>query len=295
MGQPIKGRWAAVRTVPYASVAKWGSGINPIHEEYGSDPARTYGRFGNVPGITPPNEAQSQYMETQAPWGYQPEDLAGLDVFADPTLATRGVPHDNDDWPHVDEDTGETRANVPKESYHPWGSPGPFVTRLRSLWAGPRDTDQKVSNQIPTETVSEGWLNKPVGDPADSEPSADSQVFIQTSDVQRYETRVNTAAVQRAMDDPRSSIPSRVVGQKLKVYSGQERHYDMFPFQQDDIIRPFWYRTAGTGPQDYLESNEMYVATPLQRTPPPDAGTGTPEIDLSLGTYGYTDEDGGYY
>jgi hypothetical protein len=293
--QPVTGQWKRLRTVPYVDAAKWGTGINPVHEEYGSDPARIYGRVGNVPDITPPAYASPDFIETHAPWGYQPEDLAGLDVFADPVLATRGIPHDNDDWPHVNEDTGETRATVPRESYHPWGSDGAFVTRLRSIWGGPRDSDQKVSNEVPTETVSEGWLNKPTGEPADSEPSADAQIFIQTSERQRYETRANTAAVSRATDDARSSIASRVVGQKLKVYSGGERHYDMYPFQQDDIIRPFYYRTAGTGPEHYLDSNEMYVATAMQRTPPPDAGVGEPEVDETLGTYGYTNEDEGYW
>lgn len=295
MGVPISGQWARSRTVAYVGASKWGTGIDPVHAEYGSDPSRVYGRIGNVPDITPPFYASPDFIETHAPWGYQPEDLAGLDVFANPDVAIDGTRYVNDDWPRVGDDTGETRAYVPRESSHPWQSPGSVITRLRSVWGGAYSTPRKQSNEIPTETVSEGWENKPKGSPADSEPADDSQVFIQTSEKQRYETRVNNAAVNRATDDARSSIPSRVVGQKLKVYSGQERHYDMYPFQQDDIIRPFWYRTAATGPEEYLDSNEMFVATPLSRTPPPDAAVGEADIDISLGTYGYTDEDAGYY
>jgi hypothetical protein len=216
-------------------------------------------------------------------------------VFADPIEATRGIPFDQDDWPDWEETTSQTRRNVPPESSRPWQSPPGVITRLRSRLGGARNQNYKQSSQIPTETVSEGWLNKATGNLADSEPSDDSQIFIQTSRIQRYETRNNTHAVMRGTDDERSTIPSRVAGQKLKYFSGQERHYDMFPFQQDEIIRPFWYRHAATGPQEWMDPNEMYVSTAIQRTPPPDVGSGTPDIDLTLGTYGYTNEDSGWY
>jgi hypothetical protein len=81
---------------------------------------------------------------------------------------------------------------------------------------------------------------------------------------------------------------------KTKVYSGDQRHYDMFPFQIDDIPRPFRYRTFGTGPQTYLETNEQFQRMALQRTPPPDAGMGTPDLELSS-AYDYESEDMGYY
>ncbi len=294
---PINGNWARIRTQPYTGAAKWGTGIHPVHAEYGSDALRIYGRPGyeNDPQITPPSGAVPDFIETGAPWGYTPEDIAGLDQFASPHEAVSGQVFYQDDWPNWTESTTETRRYPPSESYHPLGSPGWFVTRLRSRFSGARTDGFRESNQLPTETVSEGWENKSRGEVADAEPSDNSQVFMQTSMTQRYEVRNNNAAVSRMTDDPRAVIDSRVAGQKLKVYSGEQRHYDMFPYQQDEILRPFRYRTAATGNPRDMRPNEMRVTSVIQRTPPPDPGPGTPEVDISLGEFGYTNEDMGYY
>lgn len=294
---PITGNWARMRTVPYTGAAKWGTGIKAVHSYYGSDAMRTYGRpgFENRPDITVPADAVPDFIETEAPWGYTAEDINGLDVFANPDEAVYGVKFTQDDWPSWDDTITSTRRYSPMESYHPWGSPGWMKNILRAKFAGAMNDGFRQSSQLPTETVSTGWRNKPKGDAADSEASADAQIFIQTSDRQRYEIRDNGAAVARMTDDARSTIPSRVVGQKLKIYAGEERHYDMFPFQQDEILRPFRYRTAGVDDPRKMEPNEMYVSTTLQRTPPPDPTTGTPDVDLQLGEFGYTNEDLGYY
>ena len=294
---PITGNWARLRAVPYTGAGKWGTGVKAVHAYYGSDATRIYGRPGyeNRPDITPPSQATSDYIETAEPWGYQPEDLAGLDSFANPTEAVYGQPFVQDDWPDWGDTVTSTRRLPPRESYHPWGSPGSVVTRLRSMFAGARTDGFRESNQLPTETVSEGWLNKARGEYADSEPADNTQVFITTSDVQRYQTRVNAASVLRGTDDARSPIPSRLAGQKIKYFSGEDRHYDMDPYQQDEILRPFRYRTAGVDQHEKMRPNEMIVVSTLQRTPPPDPSTGTPDIDLSLGDYGYTSEDTGYY
>jgi hypothetical protein len=151
-----------------------------------------------------------------------------------------------------------------------------------------------VQYQIPSETVSEGWLNKPQGTPADSKPSDDNQLIIQTSMTQRYRTRTNAGALARNTDEPRSDIPSKVTGQRIKVYSGGERHYDMLPKEQDAMVRPFWYRTAGTGRADDMVPNTMYSISALQRIPPPDPSMGMPETEF-VNEFGYTDEDTQYY
>jgi hypothetical protein len=112
--------------------------------------------------------------------------------------------------------------------------------------------------------------------------------------VQRYRDRNNDHAVSRGTDHPRFAISSRVTGQKLKFFSGEERHYDMFPFQQEEIHRPFWYRTAGTGWPWQMRANELDQRVPIQRTPPSDPALGAQETSLATTDYGYTGEDGFY-
>ena len=289
---PVAGQWRRLNRISYTGAAKWGTGIDPIHAEYGSDPLRIHGRYGDHPEVTPPFAASPDFVQLGEPWGYNPEDIAGTDVYAIPSET---IPFKRDDWPRLGDSVEQVRAKVNPDQYHPWNINGYFKNLLRGRRGGALDGDFRISNQIPIETVSEGWVNKPKdGAVADSEPSDPSQYEMQTSMRQRYETRVNAAAVTRATDDPRSSIGSRVTGQKVKHYSGQERHYDMFPYQQDQLTRPFYYRTAGTGPAYYLEPNAMYVSEPMQRTPPADPSLGPQEIALSGTDYGYTTEDGFY-
>ena len=283
--------WANTSLVDYSGAAVWGTGIDPIHAFYGGPPVRVEGRFGNDPDVTPPSQATAQYVEVEPPWGYQPDDINGLDVFADPVIAIKGIPFMQDGWPDWTETTPQTRATSSRQNIYPVGSPGVVASVLRGLRIGPRDQDSEVSNEVPTETVSEGWENKPKGSPANSVPSDPSQYERQTSMQQRYRARNNRHAVARSTDDERTPIDSRVTGQKIKMYSGKQRHYDMSPYQQDQMNRPFWYRTAATGPQYYLEPMEMYVSEPITRTPPPDPSMGETDTNLD---YGYTPEDYSY-
>jgi hypothetical protein len=303
MGEPVTGNWGRVYTVPYSGAQKWGTGINPIHQFYGSEPLRVYGRQGEMPEITQPHEASPDFIETSAPWGYQPEDIAGLDVFQidSPEENRHGLFFIQDGWPDWSQTTPQTRATVDPRSVYPVGSPGILAGRVRELRYGPRDEDSEVSNEVPTETVSEGWLNKPAsgmgeGQSGDAVIVSDpSQYEVQTSMTQRHKEMVNDRAVWRDADEPRTPIASRIAPMKLKVYSGQQRHYDMFPYQIEDIPRPFWYRRAGTGRDLEMLPNEMVVVTTLQRTPPPDPTLGLQEIDIQQDGYGYTSEDQGWY
>jgi hypothetical protein len=119
----------------------------------------------------------------------------------------------------------------------------------------------------------------------------------QTSMQQRYAVRNNNLAVKRGTDEPRTDIGSRTAGQKLKTYSGEipgsNRHYDMFPYQADQIPRPFHYRTAGTGYQQWMEANQWWQVQPVRRTPPPDPSMGIPETGEDQ-NFGYTAEDNFY-
>jgi hypothetical protein len=173
-----------------------------------------------------------------------------------------------------------------------------YRTNYRQELKGQGDAYQPISaepvNSYPTETVSEGWLNKETSFVADANPSADEQIFVQTSMRQRYGTRDNRRAMRRGTDEERATIGSRVMPMIEKVFSTGEREYDMFPYQQDEIRRPFSNRTAGLGPAEWMETNEYSVMTPVIRTPPPDPAQGQDEVSVAT-DYGYTAEDSMWY
>jgi hypothetical protein len=301
MGQSITGAFARSYqgNVPYTGAGKWGNGINPVHAVY-AGPPRPFG-----PGVpndldqrTHPSMASDDTIEMGPPWG-APNDPSYLDSVANENEAVEGVIAYQDDFPSWDDPPSQIRAEVDPGMAAPWGVRG-IPSGLHHADAGPNfgyDGGGRPDSGmpgLPTETVSEGWLNKAkIGIVADSDPADESQVFVQTSQVQRYKEQNNERAQLRGTDGVRSSIPSRVVPQRVKEYSGGERHYDMFPRQIDDIPRPFRYRTAGLGPSPYLHPNEMRLINPLQRVVPGDPSMGTPADQLSDG--GYTDEDQGWY
>jgi hypothetical protein len=274
---PRKGEWARSRAVPYSGYRVWGTGINDIHMRYGGPPLRMDPLSMREGEITPPHESVPQQLIPAETWGYQPED----------SLYT-GVQYD--DRPAYDVSPEDSLVRHSSQGQPPWNASGAAKSLFRALKGGafPWYIYRDGMKQIPNETVSEGWENKPQGQPANSKPSDPSQYEMQTSMQQRYRTRNNDHAVARGADNPRTGIESRVIGQRLKVYSGKERHYDMFPFQQDEIPRPFYYRTAGTGREEDMTPNTMYDIAPIQRTPPPDPSLGESDTDLS---FGYTQED----
>jgi len=309
MGLPITGAFARAtqEQAPYAGAAKWGNGINAIHARY-DGPPRPFG-----PGVpndldkrTPPATAADD-VEYGPPWG-APDDPSYLDAVASESEAMDGVPFQQDGWPDwgsQDQTTTDmrlNRENTPPE-YPPWNENGNFI---RNRPMGP--TDNVGSKLTPTETVSEGWVNKGVSGHLESRPEnvagdADqSQVFVQTSEVQRNKGMAQVRGLREGppgkTDEPRHEIAPRKAGPKIKNYSGEMRHYDMFPYQIDDIPRPFYFRTGGTGPQPYLYNNAFRLVNPLQRTPPPDPSMGLVDTQLTdpddPGSYGYTSEEWGY-
>lgn len=310
MGLPVSGAWSRKYqlSLPYVDARKWGTGINLIHA-YRIDPGRPYAAKldANDMGFrTPAESAIPQALATED-WGYQPEDIAGLDVFAEPVTAIHGIPYQGDGWPawtggvQEGESTPVNRATIAPYAQRPWQQPRRFYERIRSIWAGARDEDREVSNQLPTESVNEGWLNKAstgmgIGQVPDEEVvvSSPAQYERNTSMQQRHKPLENARAVLRGQDDPRSDIPSRIMPMKVKTYSQGERDYDMFPYQIDDMPRAFRYRTAGTGPGSYLLSNDQHDRNALQRTPPADPSMGTPDTELGE-DYGFASEDLGYY
>lgn len=298
MGKPIQGAWARKyqNALTYAGAEVWGTGISAVHAQRGDtsrpeNPKLDANQLDRtMAGAAIPEQ---QYDPS---YGYNPEDIAGLDTFASPQEAVNGEPYAQDGWPSWDEDTEGTRARIAPQQSRPLGQQ---YASLRSIRGGAvQGPFGRVSNETPSETVSEGWLNKAEdGEVPDDHvlPADDSQLIIATSFVQRHKTLNNDRAVMRGQDDARTEIPSRLAPMKTKHYSQGERDYDMFPYQQDNMPRPFKYRTAGTGPGTYLLANDQYPRDALQRTPPADASMGTPDTELSDPGYGYSSEDTGYY
>lgn len=267
--------------VPYVGEQVWGTGINPVHELYGSPGLRVTPYPLREGESAPPSESIAQQMVNPEEWGYTHEDPPNTTVYYD-------------DRPSWNEQPDQYRGN--SDEHPPYNASQSVNENFRSKHEGAHrvDPEQKEADVLPSETVTEGWRNKPKGDPANAKPSDPSQYEIQTSMRQREQTRVNDQAVARSTDYPRASIASRIIGQRLKVYSGQLRHYDMFPRQQSPMIRPFSYRTAGTGRGGDMLPNEMFTIDPVLRTPPPDPYMGEREDAISEG-FGYTPEDVGYY
>ncbi len=301
MGLPITGAFARATQMnaPYAGASKWGNGINAIHAEY-DGPPRPFG-----PGVpndldqrTTPSTAADD-VEYGPPWG-APNDPSYLDVYPEQEVLV-GDPEEPDTWPNLGESTMEMTPGYPA-----WNESGQHIRRQQSNTNGPRQTT--MVSELPTETVNEGWINKGVtghleaSRENDAEVADDSQVFVQTSMVQRKKGMSQPRTLMRQgphQDVPRSDIAPRAAGPKIKNYSGEQRHYDMFPRQIDDIPRPFYFRTAGTGPNPYLYSNAFRLVNPMQRTPPPDPSQGLVDTELTdpddPGSYGYSSEDWGYY
>lgn len=282
---PVSGEWKR-QFVQQQSARVWGTGVNQVHYYYGSEDLRLSPISQREDEYTPAFQGVPDTIVAHEQWGYQPED----------SLYT-GMHYD--DRPNWTEEPSQFRADT--SQIPPWTANGATKNMFRAAFGGAyrvfRGRSQAyspITYVVPTETVSEGWQNKPQGQPADAVPSSMSQLERQTSMQQRYQTRTNAAALQRATDMPRAGIRSKVTGQRLKVYSGGERHYDMLPKEQNDIPRPFWYRNAGTGRASDMVPNTLWSITPLQRIPPADPAIGVPEDEVTQ-EYGYTDEDGMYY
>jgi len=265
--------------IPYSGEQVWGTGINPIHEYYGGPPDRLDPIQLPHGEVSHPHDAVTQQLVNPDQWGYTLDDERNTTVYYDAR-------------PSWNEQPDQYRGDALN---HPaWDDSRAQSEAFRGEHEGAHRYDQKFADSLPSETVSEGWRNKPKGAKAVAEPSDPSQYEMQTSMRQRDETRVNDASVARATDAPRASIMSRIVGQKLKIYSGERRHYDMTPRTQTPYVRPFSYRTAGTGLRRRMLPNAMFDQYPIQRTPPPEPSTGPLEEDLGE-DFGYTPEDVGYY
>jgi hypothetical protein len=278
MAAPISGAFHERFVVAPSSSLQWGTGYNPVHAQYGSPPRP--GVTTRQGEITPAFEGVSRDLIPEEFWGYTAEDFQGAGYF---------VADDRPPW-------GSESDRYSTDGYPPWNATGAAKTRFRATMEGAyskfRGKLPRATYQIPTETVSEGWVNKATGPrPANAVVSDPSQYEMQTSMTQRYRARNNDHSVERGTDDARSHINSRVTNPIVKVYSQGDRDYDMFPKEQTGAIRPFYYRTAGTGIQGQMTVNEMYEREAIERTPPADPYIGNQDTAFN---YGYTPEDNFY-
>lgn len=287
MAVPIKGAYVNQYAVPYVGKLAWGTGYNPVHMYYGSPPDRLGPLNPREGDVTPPWVGVPQnLLGDEGDWGYTIDDNPGQ-YFV------------RDDRPGWDVPTTENPSRYSTGDQPSYNATGAAKTRFRAMMGGAyslwRGKLPRANYMIPDETVSEGWVNKPTGRPANSVVSDPSQYEIQTSMTQRYRARNNDLAVMRDTDAARSHINSRVSGQRTPTYSQGERLYDMFPRQQspeaEDMTREFFYRTAGTGIADQMAVNETYDINAIERTPPPDPYIGPQDTALD---YGYTQEDSFY-
>lgn len=270
---PITGAWAN-RQAFHAGARKWGTGWNPVHATRDGQ-GRNIAPTGTT--VLVPSELVTADLEPD--YGYCAEDVAS-------TLYGYGTETGTADRPRYDPDGAQSDRTATPPGFPPYTHNGESYRAKRH---GPGVTASY--KQVPFETVSEGWRNKAKGDVEDAVTSDPSQYVVQTSMVQGDQTRTGSQTPGRA-NAPRASIRTRLVGQKLRYWSGEQRHYDMTPRVQDQIIRPWWGRNFGTGDPADMAPNEMYVSEPMVRTPPPNPYTGDVIDDTPvISDGGYVGED----
>lgn len=265
--------------IPTANALKWGNGIDPIHAEYGDGTGR--GTATN-PGQLTVDPSLTAIASTDSDYGYQDEDSA--DALYGYGYQTGTA--DRSSWADPANEAMVRAATT--DDYPSWKQSGKAIRAINK--------GASVTNSIklgPDEDAAQGWENKVTSYVEDAGISDPSQYIMQTSMVQRDKVRAGTQTPGGRASEYVAPIASRIPGMKLKVWTdlNSPRHRQMEPREQRQMIRPFSYRTAGTGFSDNMGPNSMYVSEPLSRTPPPDpyAGQETPD-DLGDGA-GFTSED----
>lgn len=291
MAGPIAGTWRA-NNIPsftdYEYPEKWGTGVNPIHESRD-------GQGRNIAVTPTDNEIDSTLTDPYAPdsMGYSDEDR-------DTVLWGYGADTGTADRPGLDSsDSAHRVATVqtwPEWGPYAGGAPGGQGVRSENKGAdltsiakaSPQDENPPSGIQFKRDTY--------VNDPTISDPK---QYVMQTSMEQLHQERAGSQTPSGRANEYNAGIASRIPGMKLPLDRGSaERHSDMQPKSQDLIIRPFWNRSAGTGPVPWMRPNAMYESEPFQRTPPnnPYQGSFVPGGNSvyqneSQNVYGYQDED----
>lgn len=280
---PITGTWKS-RTAYHAGAAKWGTGWNPIHGVHAG-----FGRSDSPPNLVFDGTQTTGQIDSTVTDPYTPDHFGYNDEDTANSLYGYGEETGTSERPSVGTDVDRGDA----DDFPAWGPRRaglPGGTRIRSKIVGAVLTN--AAKGMPNEDVAQGWVNKAVGDVEDSTVSDPSQYEMQTSMTQRDKVREGSQVQPGRESEYMAPIGSRrdTWGQRLKPWSGGERHYDMTPRVQDQIIRPWWSRNAGTGYVEWGTVNDMYVSDPKQRVSPPDPYQGS-DIPVSDETAGWSQED----
>lgn len=309
----IAGSWYAGAVTPseYTGALRWGTGINPIHAVPDSG-TRVTGIKENLLPLGSAEDGADVPESILGPeqWGYSSEDAAMY-----PGEDYRYLATDHPGWGENEAGRGDRDSIDGGQEYseQDWPSWGPHGTDPESPWPlsgypggdGLRavshgaETENARAIAVPTRGWRGGWLNKAHGAVEQAETSDPSQYEITTSMVQLQQTRVNDAAVLRGTDDPRAPIPTRLTGQKQKVYAkssgmgGGPGTPDMGQQGQNLPYRPWFYRSAGLPPPPDTFYGTMTGFEPIERTLPVDAGeyVTVQEAPPDDGTYGYVEGD----
>jgi hypothetical protein len=264
----ITGNYLA--SVEYTGARKWGTGWNPVH-------AMQLDLVGGresmaVPTLQGPNKPGPETLppglvnplDTMPEYGYTDEDFSSQIWGYGPQTGTS-------DRPARDVPTEQYRFDTP--TMYPGmgnepGPPGGFAIRSEEH-GDVAGSIAKLGDK--EETVGEGWENKQLGTVEDATVSDPSQYEMQTSMTQRDKVRAGSQRGSGSASEFTAPIGSwrPTWGMRIKPWSGGRRHYDMTPRRQDVILRPFWFRQAGTGYQEWMLANEAYnyQVDPLQRQP----------------------------
>src|SRR5215469_3799482 len=244
-----------LQSVSYTGARKWGTGINPVHSlSMDDDPTR----LGDVktaqgpnkydPNITVPAQLLNP-LDENPEYGYTDEDFASQIWGYGPSTGTS-------DRPGPDVSTQQARGYTtklwpgvaPDMGTAPGGSGPPSGLNIRQESHGDfTGSVAKLGDK--EETVGEGWVNKVTAGVADAVDSDPAQVYMQTSMTQRDKIRAGSQRGAGSASEYSAPIGSwrPTWGMRIKPWSGGRRHWDMAPYQQDQINRPFWYRQPGTG------------------------------------------------
>jgi|SRR5882724_7599219 len=268
----ITGTWKDQRAVQ-AGAGIWGTGWNPIHAE----------RNGEGRNLAPDPSGHlvdpvltGQY-ENEPEGGFTTEDFHLIEMYG------YGTETGTADRPSL----GQSDVRAETHGFPPPPQTGEII-RSEDHGADATNT-QKVT---PQHDAAQGWINKAHGEEGYAKPSDPSQYEVATSMRQRMETRTGSQVQAGRASQYLQPIASRLVGQKVKFFSGGVRHAEMFPRQQTISVRGFWNRGAGTGPPHWMIPNEFSQTDPMQRTPPSDPYQGTTVGDLQATD---TADEGWYY
>lgn len=286
------GQWAETPAqINQSSALKQGTGVNPIHGSRDNGLGRDI-----APGAAGGTTERELVAET---YGFSEEEASSQ-------LWGYGIATGMADRPgwgteDIDERTDDMNG-YPTFGQHPVGLPGGLKIRAIDKGSEVAYTSKLVPND--GDGTLYGASYKLVSDePNEAEISDPSQYTMQTSMTQRDKTRTGSQRGSGSASEYDAPVKTRIPGYRIRRYDEgptDPRHLAMLPKAQEQVIRPWWGRQAGTGNPADMAPNSMYQSTPYQRTPGSNADQGD-SVSGAIGipydqdgpgaAYGFTEED----